>query len=304
LDDFTYSFTRYLEAKKSVDDRALHRPTWDALRAALDRGRFAAPLRLLEVGAGIGTMLQRMVEWQLLSNTDYAAIDLEPQNLVSARQRLAAWGETAATTPHGILLKKGEACISLEMEAVDLFEFARRNAGKRTWDLLVAHAVLDLLDIPSALPQLFSLLSAGGLFYFTINFDGLTVLEPGLDSDLDELIMRLYHKTMDTRSINGVPSGDSRTGRHLFSRLQQAGARILQAGASDWVVFPQQGKYPADEAYFLHFIIHTIQTALTGHLGLDERQFAAWIAGRHAQVERGELIYIAHQIDVLGRYPG
>jgi SAM-dependent methyltransferase len=304
LDDFTYSFTRYLDAKKSVDDRALHRPTWDALRAALDRRRFAAPLRLLEVGAGIGTMLQRMVEWQLLSNTDYTAIDLEPQNLISARQRLAAWGEPAATTPHGMLLKKGERRISLEMEAVDLFEFARRNAGKRTWDLLVAHAVLDLLDIPSALPQLFSLLSAGGLFYFTINFDGLTVLEPPLDSDLDESILRLYHKTMDTRIINGVPSGDSRTGRHLFSRLQQAGAQVLQAGASDWVVFPQQGKYPADEAYFLHFIIHTIQTALTGHPGLDERQFAAWIAGRHAQVERGELIYIAHQIDVLGRYPG
>ena len=70
------------------------------------------------------------------------------------------------------------------------------------------------------------------------------------------------------------------------------------------MVFPQHGSYPADEAYFLHFIIHTIQTALTGYPDLDERQFAAWIAGRHAQVERGELVYIAHQIDVLGRYMG
>jgi SAM-dependent methyltransferase len=302
LENFSYSFTRYLEAKKSVDDRALHRPTWDILRAELDRR--STPLRILEVGAGIGTMLQRMLEWHLLSNASYTAIDLEPQNLTAARQRLAAWGELADTPPHGALLKKGNARISLEMEAVDLFEFARRNTGKRTWGLLVAHAVLDLLDIPSALPQLFSLLTAGGLFYFTINYDGLTILEPALDPDLDERIMRLYHKTMDTRTIAGVPSGDSLTGRHLFSRLQQAGACILQAGASDWVVFPQQGKYPADEAYFLHFIIHTIQTALTGHPELDERRFAGWIARRHAQVERGELIYIAHQIDFLGKYPG
>jgi SAM-dependent methyltransferase len=288
----------------SVDDRALNRPTWDALRDELHGRRFAAPLRVLEVGAGIGTMLQRMVEWKLLSDTNYTAIDRDSQNLISAHQRLNAWGEHASATPHGIVLNKGDSRITLELEAVDLYEFARLQAGKRTWDLLVAHAVLDLLDIPSALPQLFSLLSGNGLFYFTLNFDGLTAFEPAIDDELDDRIMSLYHNTMDTRIIAGALSGDSRTGRHLFSHLQHAGARVLQAGASDWVVFPQQGRYPADEAYFLHFIIHTIRTALTGHPELDEKQFAEWIAERHAQVDRGELVYIAHQIDILGQVMG
>ncbi len=304
MEKFSYSFTRYLEAKKTIDDRALHRPTWDALRRELADRRIVAPLRLLEVGAGIGTMLQRMVEWQLLSSASYTAIDLEPQNLLLARQRLATWGEFTDAPPLSATLKKGNALISLEMEAIDVSEFARRNAGKRTWDLLVAHAVLDLLDLPSTLPQLFSLLTSGGLFYFTINFDGLTLLEPALDPDLDERIMHLYHQTMDSRALHGAPSGDSRTGRHLFSHLQQSGAQVLQAGASDWVVFPQQGRYPADEAYFLHFIIHTIQNALSGHPELDALQFAQWVAQRHAQVERGELVYIAHQIDFFGKYPG
>ena len=304
MENISYSFTRYLEAKKTVDDRALHRPTWDALRRELADRRPIAPLRLLEVGAGIGTMLQRMVEWQLLSSASYTAIDLEPQNLLLARQRLATWGHLADAPPHSTLLKKENALISLEMEAIDISEFARRNAGQRAWDLLVAHAVLDLLDLPSTLPQLFSLLTSGGLFYFTINFDGLTLLEPALDPDLDERIMHLYHQTMDNRALHGVPSGDSRTGRHLFTRLQQSGAQVLQAGASDWVVFPQQGRYPADEAYFLHFIIHTIQSALSGHPELDAMQFAQWNARRHTQVERGELVYIAHQIDFFGKYPG
>ena len=304
MQDFSYSFPRYLEAKKSVDDRALNRLTWDTLRDGLDSKHFTAPLRVLEVGAGIGTMLQRMVEWELFSSADYTAIDLDPQNLTAARQRLTAWAEHTSITPQGVLLNKGEARISLEMETIDLIEFARRQAGKRTWDLLVAHAVLDLLDIPATLPLLFSLLSRDGLFYFTINFDGLTTLEPALDSELDDLIIRLYHNTMDNRMIDGARSGDSRTGRHLFTHLQRAGAQVLQAGSSDWVVFPHQGSYPADEAYFLHFIIHTIQAAINNHPELDEGQFAAWIAGRHAQIERGELVYIAHQIDVLGRYIG
>jgi hypothetical protein len=28
------------------------------------------------------------------------------------------------------------------------------------------------------------------------------------------------------------------------------------------------------------------------------------VAARHAQIERGELIYIAHQLDVAGHAPG
>jgi SAM-dependent methyltransferase len=304
LQDLDYSFSRYLEAKKSVDDRALNRLTWDALGKELTRAPFLASPRVLEVGAGIGTMLQRMVEWELVSNAHYTAIDLDPQNIASARQRLTTWAEHTSPTTQGFTLKKGHSRISVEMEAIDLYEFARREAGNRTWDLLVAHAVMDLLDIPSALPPLFSLLADGGLFYFTINFDGLTVLEPALDPELDDLIIGLYHTTMDLRCFDGSLSGDSRTGRHLFTHLRRLGAQVLQAGASDWVVFPKAGAYPADEAYFLHYIIHTIQTALNDHPQLDVSRLAKWIAGRHTQVERGELVYIAHQIDILGRYPG
>jgi hypothetical protein len=41
--------------------------------------------------------------------------------------------------------------------------------------------------------------------------------------------------------------------------------------------------------------------ALQGHRELDPARFAAWIAERHAQIDRGELVYIAHQLDVLAR---
>jgi hypothetical protein len=265
---------------------------------------------VLEVGAGIGTMLERALEWGLLRGlVTYTAIDLQPDNIAEARRRLpvraAEMGFSTEQDGAHLVLRCDDLRVTVELEAVDLFDFTAREQGRRAWDLLIAHAFLDLLDIPPALPPLFALIRPGGLFYFAITFDGATILEPPIDPMLDAQIEALYHRTMDERLVDGNPSGDSRAGRHLFAHLRAAGAQLLDAGSSDWVVFPRQDGYPADEAYFLHFIVHTIDGALAGHPDLDADRFAAWIAERHAQIDRRELIYIAHQLDFLGRvHPG
>jgi hypothetical protein len=87
----------------------------------------------------------------------------------------------------------------------------------------------------------------------------------------------------------------------LFGHLRRAGAQVLAAGSSDWVVHAVNGKYPADEAYFLHFILHFFGESLKGHAGLDAIAFANWLKERRAQIERGELVYIAHQMDFLAK---
>jgi hypothetical protein len=147
--------------------------------------------------------------------------------------------------------------------------------------------------MPDSLSKLLSLTK--GLAWLTINFDGVTTFEPTIDATLDEQIEQLYHETMDTRPTGG----DSQSGRHLFGHLRSAGAEILAAGASDWVVYPVNAKYPDDEAYFLHFILHFLEESLTGHPKLEEGAFANWLRERRAQIERGELVYIAHQMDFL-----
>jgi len=115
--------------------------------------------------------------------------------------------------------------------------------------------------------------------------------------ELDTKIERLYHETMDTRPSGG----DSQSGRHLFGHLRQVGAKIETAGASDWVVYPHSGQYPDDEAYFLQFILHFFEASLRNHPELDEAAFENWLRKRREQVARGELIYIAHQMDFLVR---
>ncbi len=310
--ELEYSFQRYLSAKKSVDDRALNRSVWKALQTVLPGSQPGAPLRVLEIGAGIGTMLERMIDTGLLTCAHYTALDQEGQNIAFARQRLIEGGEKRglnARWQSDRLWLEGNGCqVEVRFVENDLFSFVEQVGGSQGWDLLVAHAFLDLMDLPSTLPRVFQLLAADGLpqpvFYFTINFDGVTILEPVIDAAFDEQVTRLYHRTMDERLVLGKPSGDSRTGRRMFHALRQSGASILAAGASDWVVYADQsGKYPYDEAYFLHFIIHTIDQALGGHPELEAERFRRWIAERHAQVEKGELVFIAHQLDFVGHPP-
>ena len=302
----TYSFTRYLAAKKSVDDRALNRHVWQSLGAALPKASPADSVKVLEVGAGIGTMVERLLDQGLLTHATYTAIDSEPNNIAETRRRLPPWASEQGFSvieknPNQPWLQRRGQNVIVETEAIDLFNFIAREQGQRTWDLLIAQAFLDLMDVPTTLPALFSVLQPGGLFYFTLSFDGATILQPEMDPELDTQIETLYHQTMDQRRVAGKPSGDSRTGRNLFGHLRAAGAELLDAGSSDWVVFAGLNGYLADEAYFLHFIIHTIHTALEGRPQLDAERFATWIEQRHAQVEQGTLVYIAHQLDFLGR---
>jgi SAM-dependent methyltransferase len=302
----TYSFRRYLTAKQSVDERALNRHVWQSLVAALPRATPEQQLQILEVGAGLGTMVERLFAGGMLTHATYTAIDMEPTLIAEARRRLPQWA-----TAQGLQVQQDSQTqlhmqrlgqdISVATEAIDLFRFIAREQGQRVWDLLIAQAVLDLVDVPTTLPALLSLLRPGGLFYCPITFDGATVFQPEIDREFDAAIEVGYHQTMDRRLVAGKPSGDSRTGRHLFTHLRAVGVEVLAAGSSDWVVFAGPNGYAADEAYFLHFIIHTMHTALSGQPDLDAERLTAWIAQRHAQVEQGTLVYIAHQLDILGR---
>ncbi len=289
-----YSFPHYLLSKQSVDDRALNKTVLDSLKANLP----AAPIRIIEVGAGIGTMLMRLLRWGLLTKADYVLVDEMTENIESAKEWIPLWAVEAGLSVERVeqdSLRVFDSVrdVRIHFQCADVFDFIKKNSEPA--DLLIAHAFLDLLPMPESMPSLLAL--TNHLAWLTVNFDGVTSLEPTIDAALDERIERLYHATMDTRPTGG----DSRAGRHLFSHLRSAGAEILSAGASDWVVHSVNGKYPADEAYFLNFILHFFEESLTGHVELNATAFANWIKERRAQIERGELVYIAHQMDFLAK---
>ena len=287
-----YSFQHYLLSKQTVDDRALNKDVIDALRLNLP----PEPVSVIEVGAGIGTMLKRLVEWNILCTGEYVLVDEMAENIAYAWDWIPQWATAAGLSverigENQILLCDQTRDIRIRLECADVFDFIQKNETPA--DLLIAHAFLDLLPMPESLEKLFSLTK--GLAWLTINFDGVSALEPVIDSTVDEIIERLYHESMDRRPTGG----DSQSGRHLFGHLASTGAEILAAGSSDWVVYANNGNYAAYEKYFLQFILHFFESSLKDCDELESGAFKCWLARRHEQIERGELVYIAHQMDFL-----
>jgi SAM-dependent methyltransferase len=295
----TSGYARYLAAKTTVDDRALNRHVLAELRRLMPAG---AP-RVLEVGAGLGTMVARLMDWGVVGAGEYILLDADRQLLDCSRRWLCDWA--AARGLRSDLLPDGLRVGDLRVRLVhaELGRYLEAAPGEPA-DVLIANAVLDLVDVPAVLPGLLRLLVPGGVYWFTINYDGETIFEPG--HPLDDQVMRAYHRDMDERIRYGRPAGDSRTGRHLFHHLRDARAPVLAAGSSDWVVHPlPDGNYPADEAYFLRSILSTIQNALQSRQDrVEPAELADWLAVRHRQLDAGELVYIAHQLDFVGRSPG
>jgi len=305
-------FTTYLDAKRSVDDRALHRPTFDRLISELDARAMARedePVRILEVGFGIGTMLERLREWDgLPSPVEYVGVDIDDANISAASDRLTD-GDFEQTGRREFTLPTDDAELTVDLHAADAFEFAADRhdptAADPQVDLLIGMAVLDVVPFTQVAQQLLPLIAEGGLGYFPITFDGVTDVRPVDDPGLTATLLDGFHAAMDAPDR----PGGSQTGRRLFTELPAAGVDHLAAGGSDWVVTPSEDGYPADDAIFLRHIFDTVENALlteTPAAAIDtvsDDAIRAWTRQRHAQINRGELTYLAHNIDHLIRVP-
>lgn len=287
---------RYLAAKKSVDDRALNRDVLTEVRG------LAPYARVLEVGAGLGTMVARLLEWGVVEAGEYVLLDVDARLLRDSVGWLGEWASA-----HGVRFEPlDDGCrigqLRVRLVAAELADHLEAG-GHDAVDLLIANAFLDLVEVAAVLPPLLQLVAPGGAYWFTINYDGETVFEP--EHPHDELVLGAYHRDMDQRVRHGRTAGESRTGRHLFGQLRAAGAPPLAAGASDWVVHASpEGGYPYDEAFFVESILETIHDALVGHPDrVPPDRLASWLADRRRQLTRGQLVYIAHQLDFVGRAP-
>jgi hypothetical protein len=297
----TDGFQRYLRAKRTVDDRALDRRLVGTLRERL-RARPAIgsdPLQILEVGAGIGTMLTRLVEWDVLPPGEirYTALDVQSGNVAAIAPYVREWAADRSMSVSGtdpIVLESDDRSVELDPVVGEAVSYADRTAGE--WDVLVGAALLDILDL-DGLETLVGALSAGGICYFPITFDGATRFRPSHPAD--RAIERRYHAHMDAK-----PGGSSQAGGEALVRLERtADVRLLGVAGSDWIVRPVEGGYPADEAYFLRYILDTIEEAV-GEMTDDDDPLTEWLTERRAQVDAAELFYLTHQLDILGRVEG
>jgi hypothetical protein len=291
----SYSFVRYLRAKESVDDAALHRPTMDRFGDELSRlsERRARPPRIVDVGAGVGSMFRRLRSWDVLPDgVTYVVLDADADAVAAAREMTQAWAErngraVSSNGRGGLSLPESDTAV--RFVAADAFD----HLAGETYDALVGHAFVDLIDLPEGLSALLRGVDPGGVCYFPITFDGETTFDPVDDAATTRAVLDAYHATMDDR-------GTARSGRALLDAVVAAGAEPLAAGGSDWVVSPP---YDDDRAYFLHHVLRFVERSV-GRSGLvDEDVLGGWIARKRRAVAAEELTYLARNVDVLCRAP-
>ncbi len=123
-----YSFPHYLLSKQSVDDRALNRHVLDALKANLP----GQPLRIIEVGAGIGTMLARLVRWGVVTKAEYTLVDEMAENIQTAWDWLPLWAgesglsvERSAENQLRVFDQTRE--VRIRLERADVFRFIQKK---------------------------------------------------------------------------------------------------------------------------------------------------------------------------------
>ena len=304
------STQRYLAAKRTVDDRALDPDAFGTFESGLPDGA-----RVLEVAAGVGTMLERLLERDTLpARATYTMLDIDPANVTAARQRLPSTADSigydvsTARLPPGLFpdgaesfalaLGRGDRELVVRAGVADVFDFAPRVAGDRTWNALVAGAFLDIAPGPEVVESLFRL-APGGTFYFPITFDGATQFHP---SDGDPAFERRLERRWHAGMRAGEDPNDPRAGSRLPRWVRAAGGAVEAVGGSTWVVQPDGSGtgYPADERYFLRHILGFLEGSLLDDEELAGGRVRSWLARRRRQLDAADLTYVAHNVDVAG----
>jgi SAM-dependent methyltransferase len=291
-----HALPRYLESKRSIDDRAL---------APRVRDRFLAELPaspdILEAACGTGVTVPRLLSWGIDAGR-YRGIDADDRIVPFARWLRPRALRRAGYAVDGRRSSDSEhraAAADFTVENLDI-SFAAGDAldvmeATSDVDAVVAQAFADLIALDRLATAIEAALRPGGVAYLPITFDSGTIFQP--DHPADDAVEAAYHAAIDAR-----PGRDTRAGRRLLDSFRQRDGDLLAAGSSDWIVRPHAGTYPADERYFLGRLLGFVESAVSDG-DRDVEGFDAWLSTRREQLAAGELIYVAHQYDLLYRAP-
>ena len=307
-------FPAYLEAKIEVDDQSLNPRL---LRRVFERVRGLDSPRLLDIGTGTGAMLRRLLDGPLrgrrpAGRPQLMGLDVERQSLEVAARRIGAdlrsagWSVEVREEPDRLVIRTTQAdggppgpevlllCGGLFDPGLD------DRLGGGGFDLLTAHAVLDLMPLEPALGVMRGLLHSGSWLYATINYDGLTVLLPLYDDPgFEQRLLELYELSMEQRRVAGQTTAGRWSGRRLCAGLPECGYSILAVGASDWTVFPGREGHAEARRLFLRTLLTFMAGEALAGAELSRAAVERWYRRRLEELERGTLALMTHQLDVL-----
>ncbi len=284
----TFNYPRYLKALQSVSARAqsdaLYQQFLDGLVARADETN--APLRVLEIGAGRGDQMNRILNDIAARKitAHYTALEPQPEN----RTVTESVAESYVSGPH-----------TVTVQPTPLLDVATENGT--TYDAIVARSVLDLMPLHDALATIEALLSKAGILYAPLTFAMGTKLAPypsARTASTEHKATSIYHNSI--RQKTDIEKGSYPA--HEISHWANArNARISMRG-SDWVISPSKKTYYQDEAYALQSILAFMHDEAEQVATISQPDLDSWWATRMRMLHNNTLIYTANQFDLLVQF--
>jgi SAM-dependent methyltransferase len=272
----------WLAARGPYDEAALDPVAVDLIRHwGAELGGGSSPV-VVDLGSGTGAALDRVGRWLAPRDVVAYAVDQDPSLLFST----LANGRLGHAVP----------IVGDLLEPLD----ARGGPPDGTVDLVVAHALADLVPLDQLASRAFALARPGGLVHVALAYDGLTAFSPAPDPDLEASILAAFHRHMDRPAAQNPAYGGSTAGRRLAPALAAAGLEVVTDAPSCWLVCA--GDRPNGRRVLSRLLQYVVDGAREiGRVSADD--LARWERRRRDAIEAGTLTVRVGHRDVLARRP-
>lgn len=272
----------WLAARGPYDEAALDPVAIDLLRRwGAELGRGCSPV-VVDLGSGTGAALGRVGRWLAPRDVVAYAVDRDPSLLFSTQ----ANGQFRHAVP----------IVGDLLESLD----ARGGPPDGTVDLVVAHALADLVPLDQLAARAFALARPGGLVHIALSYDGLTAFSPVPDPDLEAAVLAAFHRHMDRPAAQTPTYGGSTAGRRLAPALAAAGLEIVTDAPSCWLVCA--GDRPNGRRVVSRLVRFVVDAARTVG-GISAGDVKCWERQRRDAIADGTLAVKVGHRDVLARRP-
>ena len=270
----------WLTARGPYDEAALDPVAIEMIRRwGAELGRDHCPV-VVDLGSGTGAALGRVGRWLAPRNVVAYAVDRDPSLLFSAQAN--------GLLPHAVPI------------VGDLLEPLDGLGGPPdgTVDLVVGHALADIVPLDRLGARAAALARPGGLVHMALAYDGLTAFAPTLDAALEEAILTAFHRHMDAASTEISAYGGSTAGRRLGPALAVAGLEVLTDAPSTWRVCASDR--PVGPSVMSRLVQYVVEAAREVG-GVPDGDLAGWEQQRRSAIAAGTLtVHVGHR-DVLAR---
>jgi SAM-dependent methyltransferase len=286
----------WLSARRPYDEAALDRDAVAAIQAWAAELPAGQALTVVDLGSGTGVAIERAATWLAPRIVQAYAVDDDPILLAQRRSSDSVQDRAPNRQPAAVTPLLGDVLAPLHPLG---------GPADGTADLVLGHALADLLPLDRLAARVAALLRPGGLAHLALTYDGLTACASTvglyeIDPTLDERIISAFHRQMD-RPREHLPSfGGSTAGRRLAPVLVAAGLEILVDAPSIWQVRASDGV--GSHAVLSRLIQYVVETVSTDGMVLAP-DLVAWAAGRRAALSAGTLEAQVGHRDVLARRP-